>query len=571
MKKIALILCVFLCFCFCSCDLLGETTQLQEVLNELELEENNKEIKEDFILDKQLVEDGKTYNIIWSTNSTHISFKDEKLYYLVDIDFASVEGRTKVILTATITEGEEIASKSFQFFINGTGGSNTSTSSQENSGSQSSAGGSGETPTPDTDTIKATKTKFNNRLDTDGPLTEEAFPSVGKPKMLVIPINLDSAQKTDANLQEIKKAFIGSEAETGWESVKSYYYESSYGKLDMQIEVVNEWFTPSKIASYYNNYSYNEEDGSVLILREALAYYNSRYDYNDYDYDKDGFIDGVWLIYNCAVNYLDDNSLFWAFTSWNYDETKYDGTEAYYYAWAGIDFMHPSAEEAGYYDPSDIKIDAHTYIHETGHLMGLDDYYDYNEMSGVNSYGFYGCDMMDGNIGDHAAINKLLLGWVEPTVVTGKGNITLDMKPFATAGEFIIIADHKLNSIYDTYYTLEFYTNDGLNAHDKPFDSNFAPYGIRVMKIRAEKNIVNGSVEYNSGDYQTGFKYDNSDESVMFADGLYSSSPKAFNIYSADAACLFQTNEALNQTNLPFMLKVNSMNRSTANITITLK
>ncbi len=607
MKKIALILCcVFLFMTLCSCDS-DSSSPLDNALKNFTLTENGKEITENFIVEKEISSNGTTYDISWTTNSPYVTVEEQEIFSLVNIDFASVSGRVEVLLVATITDGTAEASKSFRFYISGddtpssgstnsgsmgdtnssttkpntssTGGTNSSntkpTSSSTGSNSSSSSGFGDDKPIVGEDTVKATKTTFNNRLDTDGPLTEEAFPSVGRPKMLVIPVNLNNSQKTDKNLQEIKTAFTGTAQETGWESVQSYYYKSSYGKLDMQIEVVNEWFTPSKAASYYNNYydSYNDEDGSQLILREALNYYNGRYDYNDYDYDKDGFIDGVWLIYNYAVDYVDDQSLFWAFTSWNYEETKYDGVEAYYYAWAGIDFMHQTKEEAGYYDPTDLTVDAHTYIHETGHLMGLDDYYDYDETAGANEYGFYGCDMMDYNIGDHSVVSKLLLGWISPTVVTGKGNITLDLNSFTTTGEAIIIADHELSSIYDTYYTLEFYTNDGLNAHDKPYDSATAPYGIRVMIIRAEKNYVNGQVELNSGTaYQTGFKYDNSDESKMFADGIYqTSSLLGYNDFSLDADCLFQANEVLNKTGLPFQMKVNTMTTTKANITITMK
>ncbi|MDE7213648.1 MAG: hypothetical protein K2N42_03610, partial [Anaeroplasmataceae bacterium] len=388
------------------------------------------------------------------------------------------------------------------------------------------------------------------RLCDDGPLTEEAFPSIGNPKMLVIPVNLKSSEATPKNLREIKTAFLGTSDATGWESVQSYYQKSSYGKLNMEITVLNEWFTPSKAASYYNSYSDDESDGSTLILREALAHYDSKIDFSEYDYDKDGYIDGVWLIYNYDVNYNDDDSIFWAYTYWNFEENEYDGVKSYYYAWAGIDFMHPSAEDAQYYDPSDITIDAHTYIHETGHMLGLDDYYDYDENSGVNSYGLYGCDMMDYNIGDHCAISKLLLGWVTPTIAEGKGTGTIDLKPFTTSGEFIIVTDHTLNSIYDTYWIIEFYTNDGLNAHDRLYDSTGEAVGIRILEIHAEKNIVNGEVTENTGTYQTGFKYDNSDESKMFVDVIYEKNPSEFNSYSVDVDCLFQANETMKNTSV---------------------
>ena len=77
--------------------------------------------------------------------------------------------------------------------------------------------------------IAAEKIKFNDYLLKNGPLTQDVLPSIGSPKVLVIPVNLDNSNATQNALNEINIAFNGTEEETGFESVKSYYYESSYG------------------------------------------------------------------------------------------------------------------------------------------------------------------------------------------------------------------------------------------------------------------------------------------------------------------------------------------------------
>jgi len=66
----------------------------------------------------------------------------------------------------------------------------------------------------------------------------------------------------------------------------------------------------------------------------------------------------------------------------------------------------------GYYSPN---IDAHMLVHETGHMLGLEDYYSYSGLE--NPCG--GVDMMDLNVGDHDAYSKMVLGWVNPYVVDG--------------------------------------------------------------------------------------------------------------------------------------------------------
>lgn len=536
---------------------------LSTAIKSLEIKEYAQKVTEDFYVPKIMQYENDFYAITWSTDSDVITIKEEQNFVLIDIDFDKLSvGLHKADIVATIEQNQEQASKSFTIFPYIVESKPDDNKPDDNKPDDNK---------PDSGKLSFVKKEFSNRLDKDGPLTEEAFPSIGNPKMLVIPVNLKSSAATPKNLHEIKTAFSGTSEATGWESVQSFYQKSSYGKLNMEITVLNEWFTPSKAASYYDSYSSEDADGSTLILQEALEYYDSKIDFNEYDYDKDGYIDGVWLIYNYDVNYDNSDSLFWAFTYWDYAEHEYDGVKSYYYAWAGIDFMHPTQDEAQFYDPSDITLDAHTYIHETGHMLGLDDYYDYDENSGANSYGLYGCDMMDYNIGDHCAISKLLLGWVTPTIVEGKGTGTVDLKSFTATGEFIIVADHTLSSIYDTYWIIEFYTNDGLNAHDKVYDSDGEALGIRILEIHAEKNVVKGEVTENSGTYQTGFKYDNSDESKMFVDVIYEKDPTEFNTYSIDVDCLFQANESMKETSVPFELVVNSLTSEKATITITIK
>lgn len=370
---------------------------------------------------------------------------------------------------------------------------------------------------------KLNTTHFDNCLKKDGPLTENALPSLGSPKVLVIPINLDNSKKTDDVRNSIVKAFKGTSKETGWESVMTYYQKSSYGKLNLDFEVT-EWFTPSKTADQYNR-QYADENANMPsddILDEALAHFDSTYDYSDYDLDNDGYIDSVWLIYNSPVDYSGDDSLYWAYTTQTESETAYDGKKAGYYAFAGTDFIEPNQDDASY-DVSDLTYDAHTYIHETGHLLGLDDYYDYDEEAGITG-GLYGADMMDYNIGDHGPINKMLLGWVDPCVVSE--TTTVRIEDFSTTGNFLLVTNKTLSSIYDEYFLIEFYNGSGLNNHDMQIidnsDDNKNAIGVRVTHVNATKKSQE-ELENPSGDgysAMTGFKYNNSDSNNLFIDTL---------------------------------------------------
>ena len=430
-------------------------------------------------------------------------------------------------------------------------------------------------------TIKTTH--FDNYLKKDGPLTEKALPSLGNPKVLVIPVNLDNSNKTDEVRNSIAKVFSGTEEDTGWESVKTYYQKSSYGKLNFEFELTN-WFTPSKTAEEYNrDYLTGDTLPSDDILEEALTYFDSQYDYSQYDLDNDGYIDSVWLIYNSPVDYENDDSLYWAYTTSTESTTTFDGKKSSCYAFAGTDFITPNQDDANY-DVSDLTYDAHTFIHETGHLLGLDDYYDYDSAVGATG-GLYGADMMDYNIGDHGPINKLLLGWIDPCVVTETTTVTIS--DFSTSGNVLLVTNKSLTSIYDEYFLIEFYNGEGLNAHDMPicdYDANdnmINAIGVRVTHVNAVKKTQEEIDNDYSEVYYTGFKYNNSETDKLFIDTLSQADVSIYDKYFADQELLFTptsnqlgtdvyTNYKMHDgKKLFFKMTVDSMDENSATVTIT--
>lgn len=388
--------------------------------------------------------------------------------------------------------------------------------------------------------VTAIKKDFNNSLSVDGGngllYTEGVLPSLPtdnvNPKMLVIPVHLDSSKKdADLNnyLAQINIAFNGDSTSTGWESVKSFYEKSSYGKCKLEITVLDKWYSNSKytvssLEKMYTDYN-NDETYTVnypmdVLVQDVLKYYNDQIDYSEYDSNCDGIIDSVWIVYDAPVNYNSSiNSIYWAVTTSNalsFDETtndglasdyKFDNVVAGYYSYAGVDFMDKDLDQSTY-NTDNIIIDAHTYIHETGHLFGLDDYYDYNDEVGCNR-GLYGASMMDYNIGDLDLYSKMLLNWIDPTVVSGVGEINITLKSGVDSGEVVLVTDHELENIYDSYYLIEYYTNTSLNTNDEPIKGQ----GIRIMMVNSEIcTDENGNPTYFNGDYYGGaFKYNNTE------------------------------------------------------------
>ena len=334
------------------------------------------------------------------------------------------------------------------------------------------------------------------------------LPSQGTFDCLVVPVQFsDTAAITSADLDKLNLAFNGSGGDTGWQSVNTYYAASSYGKLNVSFDIagynlagVNSVYTAQHNSSYYANYNETVSDGdyqyteygSDALFREVLAWLEGRIDLTQYDSNGDGCIDAVYLIYSADVDYSAD-SFYWAYVTWYMGAEQYDGLDAYYYLFAGFDFMDEDADRADGFEYNGkidgLQINASTYIHETGHLLGLDDYYDYYPNSGSDE-GVGGADMMDYTVGDHSAYSKIMLGWTTPQIVTQNGTFTLS--PFAESGDCLLIMLNFDNSYFSEYLLIDFYTATGLNQmHAMQPDSLLyggAQKGVRIYHVTGWAN-----------------------------------------------------------------------------------
>lgn len=121
--------------------------------------------------------------------------------------------------------------------------------------------------------------------------------------------------------------------------------------------------------------------------------------------------------------------------------------------------------------------DTHVLIHETGHLLGLKDYYSEDEDEQYFATAKF--DMMDMNIGDHNAFSKMLLDWTTPYVI--QKPTTFKLHSFIKTGECIILTSSWNQTPMDEYLLLEFYTPTGINK--KTFlDGFILTYHLMVLR-----------------------------------------------------------------------------------------
>lgn len=336
----------------------------------------------------------------------------------------------------------------------------------------------------------------------------EHLKSVGDQKILVIPVDFVDYPSSlleggeEYSLKRIEDTFFGKSEDTAWESVSSYYQKSSYGKLNLEGKV-SPWFHTNKTIDEVKK---TKEEPTWSILREAVKWYKSNFDdICDFDVDLDGYIDAVWLVYSAPFSLTGDD-LLWAYTYWDYEaESDFLSPNANIYSWASYYFTYE-----GNYDLTD----SHTFIHETGHLFGLVDYYTYD----VRDWGPTGLlDMMDGNIGDHNGYSKGILGWTYPYVATGKCQVTL--RPFESSGDYLIIPASFNGSMFDEYLLLEYYTPTGLNYFDSlkiyPNSSRmFTTNGVKVYHVDARLGVV----KYNM---QGGWKFSSYTDKILSTTNSY--------------------------------------------------
>jgi M6 family metalloprotease-like protein len=347
------------------------------------------------------------------------------------------------------------------------------------------------------------------------------LPTTGDVPLLVIPVVTpgDSAKATTQTWNTIFKSFFGQSTELGYESLHSYYYRSSNKLLNFKGGVTG-YFDPSTVDSTYSTISGYNSSTITSLPQLALKWAEDTYniDATKYDSDSDGYVDGIWLVYLHDYD-ANNTDTFWAFTSSNQARNGSVTTPvANNFAWASFKFIKGFASSSG--DSVNAAIDAHVIIHETGHMLGLNDFYSY----GTSSYSPVGeADMMCKNIGDMDPYAKLMLGWITPYIVYGTSGKIKIPSSLEKDAVFVIPYDSKtyqkddngkiLFNVFDEYLVLDYYSDKDLNASDyRAYSVNhISGNGGRLYHVDARLGSVDTSSTISTGTY--GFHlYDDPDE-----------------------------------------------------------
>lgn len=319
---------------------------------------------------------------------------------------------------------------------------------------------------------KAESLRYNVK-DAQDSMGYYSLNTTGRQKLLVVPVQLRGATQWTSNmLSRLETAFFGTSDETNyWESVSSYYSKSSYEKLTLEGEVIDPIqlnYSASQLSSY-NRLTDIISDYIVPAFDQQVDNQIKQ----EYDQDKDSYIDATIFVYSNPY----DGDAFWAWVWYLQDQNaSLSNPSVGNYMWASYEFMNDSGTN---------RIDAHTYIHETGHLLGSDDFYSSEDYDPVGDL-----EMQSYNVGDMGAFSKFQFGWSTPYVIGGSRDVVeLTIGTSSLYSDAILINDNWNGSSLDEYILIEYYTPTQNNQLDSETAYNgsrmYTKSGLRIYHVDA--------------------------------------------------------------------------------------
>jgi len=286
--------------------------------------------------------------------------------------------------------------------------------------------------------------KTRSEIDRMAPIAapppgRRGMPTMGSVRTFTLLIDFNDHRHTNTrNFIHDNIYGSGDHLRSPYESLSRYYARSSYNHLDLRSGNTLGWYRTS-----YNRSAVSQtRQGRENLIKEALNHFNTRgHDFRRYDNDGDGFIDYFIVLWAGP-----DNG--WANFWWGYKTSFSDSTYvldgvklgAYSWQWEAM--------------PVGSTFTPIVVIHETGHALGLPDYYDYNGDIGPGG-GVGTLDMMDANRGDHNCFSKFVLDWITPTIVA-RGSYNLNLNASGTSTDAVLIWPHlDTDDMFSEYFMVQ--------------------------------------------------------------------------------------------------------------------
>ena len=367
----------------------------------------------------------------------------------------------------------------------------------------------------------------------------EGIGVTGKRKGLVILVNFKDKKMQSKHTQAewndyFNKVGYNKYGNNG--SVHDYFYAQSYGKLDLEFDVIGPVTVSKNMASYGANDAQGNDIDPAGMIKEAceLAYAKEKMDMSQYDWDGDGAVDQVYVIYAGYGEAAGGE----ANTIWPHEWDIQGG---------GYSLVLGGQRIRTYACSSELNGGSGTYIsgigtacHEFSHCMGIPDFYD---TAGGGCFGMDAWDLMDyGSYGGdgyeptgYNTYEKWVSGWIEPTILTDPCYIK-NMKPLSDAPEACVVFNEANKN---EYYIFE-------NRQLKGTDVALPNHGMLVIHVDYDQKVWFDNEVNNTSNHQrfTVVPADNKLTSETVTGDTYPGTTKSTELTdtSKPAATLFNAN-----------------------------
>lgn len=367
----------------------------------------------------------------------------------------------------------------------------------------------------------------------------EGIGVTGKRKGLVILVNFKDKKMQSKHTQAewndyFNKVGYNKYGNNG--SVHDYFYAQSYGKLDLEFDVIGPVTVSKNMASYGANDAQGNDIDPAGMIKEAceLAYAKEKMDMSQYDWDGDGAVDQVYVIYAGYGEAAGGE----ANTIWPHEWDIQGGGYSLVLGGQRIRTYACSSELNGGYGTDISGIG--TACHEFSHCMGIPDFYD---TAGGGCFGMDAWDLMDyGSYGGdgyeptgYNAYEKWVSGWIEPTILTEPCYIK-NMKPLSDAPEACVVFNEANKN---EYYIFE-------NRQLKGTDVALPNHGMLVIHVDYDQKVWFDNEVNNTSNHQrfTVVPADNKLTSETVTGDTYPGTTKSTELTdtSKPAATLFNAN-----------------------------
>lgn len=335
----------------------------------------------------------------------------------------------------------------------------------------------------------------------------KGMPTTGTVNVLALCIEFSDYPHTTP-VEEVESDLFGDGLSAPpYESLRNFYRRSSYEQLEITGSVLG-WYKPS----YPRKNVSQSTAGRENLIKEALSRYDSQgFDFSRFDNDGDGSIDYLIVIWTGPDTGW--ANFWWGYQTGFYDSSyKLDGKFLSTYSWQWEANPYPG------------RYGARVVIHETGHALGLPDFYDYDDGIGPSG-GVGGLDQMDANWGDHNCWSKFMLDWLTPTLLT-TGSEAFALAPSGTSQDCLLIMPGvSEGNCFDEFYMVQHrkprigndsssYPAQGLviwhvdarsDGYDFFWDNSYTSHKLlRLMEADGLEEIERYNDWANAGDFYTG-------------------------------------------------------------------